>query len=92
MKNPNCQKVTENLFPKKNHDLRISYNIVPPYFSFKPDEDDIDVETIEGLVLRSLIDKYHLTTTWSYEGFNWGRQDENGTFNGVIGRVNVVFT
>ena len=63
-----------------------------PYFSVKPDQDDIDVETIEGLALRSLIDKYNLTTNWSYEGFIWGIKDENGTFNGVVGRVTVVFT
>ena len=55
------------------------------------EEDDIDVETIEGLALRTLIDKYNLTTRWSYEGFIWGSKDENGTFNGVVGRVTVVF-
>ena len=61
---------------------------MPPYFS-KSGEDDIDLETIEGLALRTLIAKYNLTTKWSYEGFIWGSQDENGTFNGVVGRVTI---
>lgn len=74
---------------KQNKLLKISYNIVAPYFSFNSQERDRDIntETVEGLVLRSLIEKYNLATVWSYEGFVWGSRDENGTFNGVVGRV-----
>ena len=52
-------------------------------------EDDIDVATIEGLALRTLIEKYNLTPQWSYEGFIWGSKDEAGTYNGVVGRVTI---
>ena len=62
-----------------------------PYFSFRSEEDEIDLETIEGLALSTLLDKYNLTTNWIYEGFIWGSKDENGTFTGVVGRVTVVF-
>ena len=60
-----------------------------PYFSFLKEEDDraVDPETLEGLVLGSLVEKYNLSALWSYEGFVWGSSDTNGTFNGVIGRV-----
>ena len=91
--NHNCEKIArlKIFFTKKNHDLRISYNIVSPYFSFRSEEAEIDLETIEGLALSTFLVKYNLTTKWSYEGFIWGSKDENGTFNGVVGRVTVVF-
>ena len=62
-----------------------------PYFNFESEEEEevIDQETIEGLALQTLVEKYNLTTQWSYEGFIWGSSDENGTFNGVVGRVTV---
>ena len=84
-------------FPKINPELRISYNTVSPYFSFLEGSSgtrtrDIDLQTVEGLVLGSLLEKYNLTGVWTYERFIWGSRDQNGTFNGVIGRVNLVIS
>ena len=69
--------------------MRVSYNIDPVFFKFK--EDDVlkgpDLNTIEGLLLKSYLDKYNLSVKWIDEDGFWGTKEENGTFNGVIGRV-----
>ena len=69
----------------KNKKLKISYNELKPYFSVKNSE--ILKDTIEGVVIQSFIDKNNLTTELKNENFKWGRKNENGTFDGVVGRV-----
>ena len=39
------------------------------------------------MAIESYIDKYNLNVQWIDEGGYWGSRDENGTFNGVVGRV-----
>ena len=65
--------------------MRISYNDLKPYFSVEKEETLPD--TIEGVVIESFIDKNNLSTELIDEKFKWGSKNENGTFNGVIGRV-----
>ena len=65
--------------------LRISYNDVKPYFSVENNE--ILKDTIEGIQLQSFVDKNLLTIELIDERWTWGRKDENGTFDGIIGRV-----
>ena len=69
--------------------MRVSYNIDPVFFKFKNDEisQGSDVNTIEGVVLKTYIDKHNLSVDWINEQGLWGSKDENGTFNGVVGRV-----
>ena len=42
-------------------------------------------------MLQTYIDKFKLQVQWIDEGGFWGSQDENGTFNGVVGRVSKKF-
>ena len=69
--------------------MRVSYNIDPVFFKFKNDEinQGSDVNTIEGVVLKTYIDKHNLSVDWIDEQGLWGSKNENGTFNGVVGRV-----
>ena len=69
--------------------MRVSFNIDPVFFKFKNDEisQGSDVNTIEGVVLKTYIDKHNLSVDWIDEQGLWGSKNENGTFNGVVGRV-----
>ena len=66
--------------------MKISYNIETGYFCFE-EKPQIDKTSIEGMAIESYIDKYNLNVQWIDEGGYWGSRDENGTFNGVVGRV-----
>ena len=65
--------------------MRISYNDYKPYFSFKNDQ--IDLDTMEGVVIENFVEANNLTTEFVDENFKFGSKDANGTFNGVVGRV-----
>ena len=69
----------------QNKNLRISYNKWLPFFS--SENNQINIDTIEGNAIKTFIEKHNLITEWKYENLTWGNRDENGTFNGVIGRV-----
>ena len=69
----------------RNKELKISYNDYPPNFSVENDQ--IRKDTIEGVLIQSFVDKNNLTTELIDEEMKWGKQDESGTFNGVVGRV-----
>ena len=49
--------------------------------------DEILLDTMEGVVIQSFIDKNNLTTELNDENFTWGRKNEDGMFDGVVGRV-----
>ena len=78
-------KRTTPICSLQNKNLRISYNDYVPFLTFENDQ--INIDTIEGNAIETFIEKHNLTTEWKYENFKWGNKDENGTFNGVIGRV-----
>ena len=69
----------------QNKKLKISYIDIKPYFSVKNDQ--IDKDTMEGVAMKSFIDQNNLTTELMDEHFKTGRKDDNGTFDGVVGRV-----
>ena len=75
----------EKICSKHNLRLKISFNAEDGYFKFK--DGHIDKNSIEGLAVETFIEKYNLSVEWIEEGGLWGSKDENGTFNGVIGRV-----
>ena len=79
------QKYQKGVCSKHNQRMKISYNVEDGYFKFK--DDQIDRNSIEGLAIQTFIEKYNLSVQWIEEGGLWGSKDENGTFNGVIGRV-----
>ena len=56
-----------------------------PFFVYGNNQ--INIDSIEGNAIETFIDKHNLTTDWKNENFKWGNKDENGTFDGVIGRV-----
>ena len=78
-------KRTKPICSIQNKNLRLSFNNLSPYFTSENNE--INTDEIEGNAIVTFIEKYNLTTEWQYENFKWGNQDENGTFNGVVGRV-----
>ena len=61
----------------------------PVFFEFANNdiEQGCDPNSIEGVLLQSYIDRYNLSIDWIDEDGYWGSADENGTFNGVVGRV-----
>ena len=81
------QKYQKGICSIHNQGMKISYNAEDGYFKFK--DDQIDRNSIEGLAIETFIEKYNLSVQWIEEGGLWGSKDENGTFNGVIGRVSV---
>ena len=56
-------QVSSKLCNKQNHHVRVSYNIDPVFFKFKEDEvlQGPDLNTIEGVLLKSYLDQYNLT-------------------------------
>ena len=46
-----------------------------------------DLDTIEGVLLESYLDQYNLNVQWIDEQGFWGSKSDDGTFNGVVGRV-----
>ena len=79
------QKYQKEICSKHNQQLKVSFNAEDGYFKFQ--DDQIDRDSIEGLAIKTFIEKYNLSVEWINEGGFWGSKDENGTFNGVIGRV-----
>lgn len=82
------QKV-RTLCSKDNTKLRVSYNLDPPFFEFNNNDiaQGCDPNSIEGVLLQAYIDRFNLDIEWIDEEGYWGSADENGTFNGVVGRV-----
>ena len=70
----------------RNKKLKVSYNDVNPWFSVENDR--IVKDTFQWAAIQSFIDKNNLTIELIDENLNWGSKNENGTFDGVIGRVN----
>ena len=66
--------------------MKISYNEFQPYFGVENNQ--VVRNSVEGYAFQSYIDKNNLTTEFIDEKWTWGRKDENGKFNGVLGRVN----
>ena len=84
----NLKNLKNEVCSKQNKRIRISYNTETGYFDFiEKKKNKIDKSTIEGTAIESYLDKYNLSVQWIDEGGYWGSRDENGTFNGVIGRV-----
>ena len=69
---------TEN----KKH-LRIGYNPGLPFI-----HTDFSIASIEGIFLKTFIEKYELSHEWNDAGNSWGPFDkETGRFGGVVGLV-----
>ena len=79
------KKYPKEICSKHDQQLKISFNEEVGYFNFK--DDQIDRNSIEGLAVKTFIEKYNLSVQWIEEGGFWGSKDDTGTFNGVIGRV-----
>ena len=69
--------------------LIVSYNYEVAFFGFENEnhKDGCDLDTIEGLMVQTYIDKNEVNVSWINEGGFWGSKEDNGTFNGVVGRV-----
>ena len=66
----------------KRH-LRIGFNEHMPYIS-----QDLKIPSIEGILLKTFIERYELSHEWNDAGFSWGPFDnETGKFGGVLGLV-----
>ena len=69
----------------QNKNFRISYNSLKPFFN--SENDKIDIETIEGKAIETFIEKHNLSTQLIDENYQWGKQDDDGNWDGVVGRV-----
>ena len=78
-------KRTKPICSIQNKNLRISYNSLKPFFNSENNE--IASDTIEGNAILTFIEKHNLATQLIDENYNWGKQDDNGTWDGVVGRV-----
>ena len=66
----------------KKH-IRIGFNGLMPYI-----HPDLNIPSIEGIFLKTFIEKYKLSHKWHDAGFSWGPFDkETGQFGGVLGLV-----
>ena len=66
----------------KRH-LRIGFNKLMPYIY-----PNFNIPSIEGIFLKTFIEKYELSHEWNDAGFSWGPVDkETGQFGGVLGMV-----
>ena len=66
----------------KRH-LKIGFNNLMPYI-----HPDFNIPSIEGVFLKTFIEKYELSHDLNDAGFSWGPVDkETGRFGGVLGMV-----
>ena len=71
---------TEN----KKH-LRVGYNGAMPFV-----DPDLNLKSIEGLYLKTFIEKYELSIEWNDAGWSWGAVNkETGLWGGVVGLVSL---
>jgi hypothetical protein len=69
---------TEN----KKH-LRVGFNGEIPFI-----DPDLKIDTIEGIYMRTFIEKYELSIEWNDAGQSWGPiSKETGLWGGVVGLV-----
>ena len=80
-------KRTKPLCSIQNKHLRISYNSLKPFFN--SENNKIASDTIEGAAILTFIEKHNLTTQLINENYKWGKKDDNGTWDGVVGRVEI---
>ena len=69
----------------KKENIKIAYNTDLPFFNLK--DGMPDMETIEAILIETFLEKHNLSATWDDAGGSWGSRGQNGTFNGVVGKV-----
>ena len=63
--------------------LQIGFNEHMPHM-----HQDLNIPSIEGIFLKTFIEKYELSHEWNDAGYSWGPFDkEIGKFGGVLGLV-----
>jgi hypothetical protein len=66
----------------KKH-LRVGYNGAMPFV-----DTNLNIDSIEGLYIKTFIEKYGLSIEWNDAGWSWGPYNkETGIFGGVVGLV-----
>ena len=58
-----------------------------PFFTYEHNQ--INTDSIEGNAIETFIEKHNLTTQLINENYKWGKKDDNGTWDGVVGRVEI---
>ena len=67
--------------------MRIAYNNLMPFF-----DRNLQINSIEGFLLRTFINKYRLSVEWRNGDMSWGAFDpKTGKFNGIVGLVSFFF-
>ena len=67
--------------------IKIAYNTDLPFFNLKDGMPDMD--TIEAILIQTFLEKHNLSATWDDAGGSWGSRGQNGSFNGVVGKVQI---
>ena len=73
----------------KQEMIKIAYNTDLPFFTLKDGQPDMD--TIEAILIQTFLEKHNLSATWDDAGGRWGSRGENGSFNGVVGKVKQIY-
>ena len=69
----------------KKENIKIAYNTDLPFFNLKDSHPEMD--TIEAILIQAFLEKQTLSATWDDAGGSWGSRGQNGSFNGVVGKV-----
>ena len=71
--------------PDRQTVLKVAFNIASPFFDMV--DSKIDMDTVEGVFVETLLEKNGLVAEWHDAKSTWGIRDVNGTWNGVVGMV-----
>ena len=51
----------------------------------------MDMDALEAIIVDTFLEKHDLQPVWVHADGAWGSKDENGVFNGVVGKVSNLF-
>ena len=71
--------------PNRQTLLKIAFIRRLPYFALV--DSKIDMDTMEGILIGTFLEKHGLAAEWHDANSVWGNKDPNGTWNGMVGKV-----
>ena len=71
--------------PNRQTLLKIAFIRRLPYFALV--DSKIDMDTMEGILIGTFLEKHGLAAEWHDANSVWGNKDDNGTWNGMVGKV-----
>ena len=84
------EKQLYKMCPKGKEDLRIGYNNHQPFFEMINDQPDM--KSLEAIIITTFVEAHQLNAKWIWAGNKWGSKGADGRFNGVVGKVRLIFS